>query len=202
MGLMGRRIVGLLGEGINEVIATTMNNAAPMGIINRGGELRMMLWKGSHTARNVENDGWLVANFIHDPMIWVRTAFEDIELDYFIEIVVNGTTMHRLRNCEAWIAFETKVERSASERLLVRLTPLAEKILSSTPRPVNRGFNSVIEATVHATRYIRTKDPTLKVLIEHHLSIVRRCGGEQELDAMKCIISFLGRIEEEARERV
>jgi len=49
---------------------------------------------------------------------------------------------------------------------------------------------------------MRTKDPALKALIDHHLNIVRRCGGEQELDAVKCIISFLGRIEEEARERL
>ena len=61
--------MGLLTEGINEVIATTRFNAAPMGIISRGGELRMMLFHGSHTAANIERDGWVVANFVYDPVL-------------------------------------------------------------------------------------------------------------------------------------
>ncbi|HNI42158.1 MAG TPA: DUF447 domain-containing protein, partial [Methanoregulaceae archaeon] len=34
--------MGLLREGINEVIATTCRNAAPMGIIYRNGVARMV----------------------------------------------------------------------------------------------------------------------------------------------------------------
>ncbi|MGE5831376.1 MAG: DUF447 domain-containing protein, partial [Methanomicrobiales archaeon] len=64
--------MGLLREGINEVIATTWNNAAPMGIIFRDGEYRMVLFRGSHTAMNIERWGWVVANIVHDPVLWVR----------------------------------------------------------------------------------------------------------------------------------
>jgi len=58
-----------LKDGINEVIATTACNAAPMGIHYRDGEANMVLFCGSHTAQNVERDGWVVANFIHDPVL-------------------------------------------------------------------------------------------------------------------------------------
>ena len=52
--------MGLLKPGINEVIATTEFNAAPMGIIFREGVARMVVFSGSHTAKNIENE---VLNF-------------------------------------------------------------------------------------------------------------------------------------------
>lgn len=177
--------MGLLGEGINEVIATTRFNAAPMGIIHRDGTCRMILFRGSHTAQNVEREGWIVANLTHDPMIWVRTALEDLEPSFFEDITVRERTMHRLRECEGWIAFGTVVEHQAKESLVIRLTPLHEEIRSSAPLAVNRGFNSLIEATVHTTRYLRFGDPALRDLIDHHAAIVRKCGGRRELAALE-----------------
>jgi hypothetical protein len=192
VGLLG----GLLGEGINEVIATTFTNAAPMGIINRGDKgPRMVLFRGSHTAKNVERYGWIVANITYDPLIWVRTAFEDLPPEYFTDLTFNCRPMYRLRDCEAWIAFEASIENETKDNLIVRLTPLTEGILSTTPRPVNRGFNSVIEATVHATRYVRFKDPKLLELIEHHARIVRKCGGKMEVEAMEMLREFIEREE-------
>ncbi|MDD1713281.1 MAG: DUF447 family protein, partial [Methanoregulaceae archaeon] len=49
--------MGLLREGINEVIATTRGNAAPMGIIFREGKITMMVFRGSHTAARLSSDG-------------------------------------------------------------------------------------------------------------------------------------------------
>jgi hypothetical protein len=184
--------MGLLSEGINEVIATTRANAAPMGVHHRGGEMRMILYKGSHTASNIVRDGWVVANLTHDPLIWVRTAFEDLPLDAFTDFAIDDRSFLRLCDCEAWIAFDAAVEKESGEALVIRLTPIAESILTCTPRPVNRGFNSVIEATVHATRYLRWKDPKLKELIDHHARIVERCGGEREREAMEMLKTYLG----------
>jgi hypothetical protein len=186
--------MGLLSEGINEVIATTFANAAPMGIIHRGGEVpRMVLFRGSHTARNVERYGWIVANLTHDPILWVRTAFEDLPPEYFADITFNCRPMYRLRDCEAWIAFAAEVEKETAERLTVRLSPLTEEVRSPLPRFVNRGFNSVIEATVHATRYVLFKDPELLKLVDHHERIVRRCGGKREVEAMELLMDFIKR---------
>ena len=41
--------MGLLREGINEVIATTTVNAAPMGVILRNGRYTLVAFLGSHT---------------------------------------------------------------------------------------------------------------------------------------------------------
>jgi len=186
--------VGLLGEGITEVIATTRNNAAPIGIINRDGVLRVVLFHGSHTSENVARDNWLVANFTFDPVVYVRTAFSDLPLDAFAEEVVEGTHMHRLKETEAWVAFRTEVERDGSESVVVRLTPLSEKTLDLRFHPVNRGFAGIIEATVHATRYVHNHDPWLGKLIEHHASLVRRCGSAREQEALAMLMEYTGEI--------
>ena len=82
--------MGLLKTGINEIIATSAFNAAPMGIHLRDKEATMFLFPGSHTAENVVRDGWIVANIIHDPVMYVKTAFDDLPRDAFVEEPVSG----------------------------------------------------------------------------------------------------------------
>jgi hypothetical protein len=183
--------VGLLRDGINEVIATTRCNAAPMGIINRKAEPRMVLFHGSHTAEYVERDGWVVANFIFDPVVYVRTAFDDLPADAFVEEEVAGTIMHRLEGAEAWIAFGAEVEHRGAESMVVRLTPLKEEVIDLRLHPVNRGFAGIVEATVHATRYVMNRDPLLEQLIEHHGGIVRKCGGPREWEALELLWKYI-----------
>jgi len=167
----------LLQQGINEVIVTT------------------------HTEENVRLDGWVVANFIFDPLIYVKTAFEDLPEDeiHFVEETIGGNisgstdglTVHRLEGVEAWGAYRCTVERSTNEALVVSLTPVYEEITGLRLHPVNRGFFSVIEATVHATRYVRNKDPRLRELIEHHAGLVRKCGGERDVEAIEYLLKRL-----------
>lgn len=183
--------MGILTEGINEVIATTRGNAAPMGIICREGKIRMVCFTGSHTAENLARDRWIVANILHDPVMYVKTAFSDLADDAFCQEDVNGTPMARLADAEAWIAFSAIIEHRGTESMAVRLIPLCEKVVTCKPHPVNRGFTGIIEATVHGTRYMITRDPELKRLIDHHAAIVRKCGGERELEALALLESFL-----------
>lgn len=183
--------MGLLTEGINEVIATTDRNAAPMGIINRSGSLHMVLFRGSHTARNVARDRWVVANFIFDPVIYVRTAFDDLPQDAFVSEDIGGMAICRLRDVEAWAVFAADVERSSGEAFVVRLNPLKEEVLDLRLHPVNRGFASIVEATVHATRYVRNRDPWLGRLIEHHSALVRKCGGAREWEALELLERYI-----------
>jgi hypothetical protein len=185
--------LGLLREGINEVIATTRMNAAPMGIIVRRGEARMVVFRGSHTAERIEDDGWLVANFIFDPVLYVRTAFGDLPPSLFIEEMIDGTAMQRLSGAEGWAAFRAVISKQTDESLIVRLTFLREEVLKPLIHPVNRGFNSVIEATIHATRYRLTGSPELIDWIDHHAGIIRKCGGPREQEAFRLIQSYLGR---------
>jgi uncharacterized protein len=184
--------MGLLREGINEVIATTWGNAAPMGIHLRDGVYRMVLFRGSHTAMNIERWGWVVANIVHDPVLWVRTAFSDLPAAAFAEEPVEGFLVHYLPEAEAWIAFDAAVEHRARESLTATLAPMKEEVLSPQVHPVNRGYNSVIEAAVHGTRWLWNKDPGLRQLIDHHRSVIRRCGGPRELEALGMLDGYLG----------
>jgi hypothetical protein len=100
--------------------------------------------------------------------------------------------MLRLRDCEGYTAFSATITRTTEEQIHVTLHPIAEEILCPMIHPLNRGFSSIIEATVHATRYLRTKDPALMRLIEHHMSLVKRCGGKRELEALGMLQGYLG----------
>jgi hypothetical protein len=184
--------MGLLMSGINEVIATTAFNAAPIGIHYREKKYRAYLFLGSHTAQNIARDGWVVANFIHDPLVYVKTAFTDLPKDQFIEEPVDNKTMHRLAGADGWAAFSATVEHRTAETMTVFLDLEKELIEQVAIYPVNRGFNSIIEATVHATRYKVTRDPDLKKHIEYHAGIVRKCGGKKELEALEMLNGYIG----------
>ena len=184
--------MGLLRGGINEVIATTTFNAAPIGIHLRGQKASVVLFHGSHTAENISRDGWVVANFIHDPVLYVKTAFEDLPKEQFIEEPVNGKTMHRLAGADAWAAFSATVEHRTAESMTVLLTLEKELIEKVAIYPVNRGFNSLIDATVHATRYRITRNAGLKEHIDYHAGLVRKCGGKKELEALAMLLDYIG----------
>jgi hypothetical protein len=178
-------------SGINEVIATTAFNAAPIGIHYREKKYRAVLFLASHTAQNIARDGWVVANFIHDPVVYVKTAFVDLPKEQFIEEPVNGRTMHRLAGADGWAAFSATVEHRTAEAMTVSLQLEKELIEEVAIYPVNRGFNSLIDATVHATRYKITRDADLKKHIEYHAGIVRKCGGKRELEALEMLWGYI-----------
>lgn len=183
--------MGLLGQGISEVIATTRGNAAPVGIHRRGDELSAVLYRGSHTAANAAREGWLVANVVHDPVLFVRTAFDDLPADAFVSI--SGLGWDRLVSAEGYAACRVEVERETPEALWVGLVVVQEEVIEPRCVPVNRGRCAVIEAAVHATRFGLSRDPRLGELIEHHASIVRRCGGPAELEALELLRGYIDR---------
>jgi hypothetical protein len=183
--------MGLLREGINEIIATTAFNAAPMGIHYRNGSATMILFAGSHTAENIERDGWVIANYVYDPVLFVRTAFEDLPLESFINEPVHGKILQRLSGADAWAAFTATVEHKSREAMKVRLTLKKEIIEDVAVHPVNRGFNSIIDATVHATRFRETQDQELKNLIGYHAGIVRKCGGKRDIEALELLLKYI-----------
>ena len=176
--------MGLLGEGINEIIATTRKNAAPIGIIYRNEKYSAVLFHGSHTEENVLRDGWLVANIVYDPVLYVETAFGDLPESAFCEEVVQGKTVDRLCEAEAWVLFECRLERNTGEASVVSLMPVKEEVISAVVRPFNRGFAAVIDATVHATRYLVNRDPALYQMIQYNFRIIKKCGDTKEQEAL------------------
>lgn len=184
--------MGLLRGGINEIIATTAFNAAPIGIHFRDKEYHAVLFLGSHTEQNVSRDGWLVANIIHDPILYVKTAFGDLPEDQFTKEPVNGRTMYRLAGADGWAAFTATAGHRTAEAVIMSLHLEKELMENVALYPVNRGFNSIIDATVHATRYTITRDADLKKHIEYHAGLVRKCGGKRELEALKMLEGYIG----------
>lgn len=178
-------------EGINEVIVSTCDNAAPMGIIRKNDNLSMIVFRSSHTANNIIRDGWVVAHISHDPVLFVKTAFEDPAGDSFIREKIGDFTIHRLRGVQNWIVFAASVEHSTAEKIFVHLEPVHAHIVPALPTPVHRGLNNIIEATVHATRFVLTADPELAALIRHHGDLVLRCGGEPEKRAIRLLYFYV-----------
>ncbi|WP_319378222.1 DUF447 domain-containing protein [uncultured Methanocorpusculum sp.] len=185
--------MGLLGEGITEVIAVTKDNAAPIGIIVRSGQSpKMILFKGSKTAENVEKYGWVTANFVSDPYLYPLYAFSDVAKSDLRNVFVGEMVMQLLRDADAWMAFTARIVNETKDAYFVELEPVGSEYCRDEMRPVNRGFNSVIDATVHATRYVMNHDPKLRELIEYHLGIVRKCGGPRDLEAAALIKEVCG----------
>lgn len=176
--------------GISEVIATTRNdqpNAAPIGIINRN-FLYAVLYRESHTFSNVKKNGELVANFVLDPLLYVKTAFEDLDASFFR----SDQAAPVLQAAYAWVEFTCSIaEKPTQKSAVVHLHPVRSVVLHRPMMPANRAFCALIEATIHATRYRKLKDPKYLKLAAHYESVVRRCGGAQELEAFQLLKRYL-----------
>ena len=176
--------MGLLSFGINEIIAVTKDNAAPIGIILREGQCpKMILFKGSKTEENIRKYGWVTANFVSKASLYARYAFGDVRGD---ELTAEGD-MQRLTEADAWIGFTAEVVNETEQTYLVDLTPVSETVLTPGIRRVNRGFDAVIDATVHATRYVFNHSAELRERICYDFELIRKCGGEDELAAKKLL---------------
>ena len=117
----------------------------------------------------------------------------DLLEDLFVKFMTAADTpipMQRLSACEAWEAFTTTVVSDNPETLVVELTPVASDVSNLQPHPHNRAFAGIIETTVHATRYVETRDPALWVLIEQAAEIVRKCGGKEHVEALDLLLTF------------
>ncbi len=183
-------IDAMLGQGISEVIATTRGdeaNAAPMGLVNRD-FLYIKMYRSSHTFLNVQRNGRLAANFVLDPKLYVKSAFDDLEpACYYYD---GG--MPILRAAYAWIEFACSLFDGSEQRnVVVRLRPVRSRIKKRPIAPINRGFNAVIEATIHATRYSVLQEPKYLKLIDYCGTIINRCGGQRELEAFKLLRTYL-----------
>lgn len=182
--------MGLLGTGITEIIAVTKDNAAPIGIILKPEQTpKMVLFNGSNTSENILKYGWVTANFVSDSYPYAYYAFNDCAASDLKEINAGGNTMQILANAEAWIAFSAKILHETEHTYFVELTEIASESISLSIRPVNRGFNSIIDAAVHATRYVMKPTDELRTLLEYHLAIAKKCGGEREQQAAELIQS-------------
>lgn len=178
----------LLNARITETVATTRGddgtpNAAPMGVRCEEGRTYAHLWEGSTTLENVRATNEVVVNFTRDPVVYVESALGDGG-----GFVTDG----RLRDADGWVRCEAeRVEGWEGNggvtrwRLIERKRHVESRVLPTH----SRGFASVIEATVHATR-LEFK-PGLRDLYEHHVDVAEKCGGEREREAAERLRGYV-----------
>lgn len=184
-------------EGISETIVSTgldTPNAAPIGIIRKNQKTFVRIFKGSHTGENLIREEVLVANVVYDPLLLVRSTFSDIESSEFDFVDIDGKRFPVLKSAISWVAFRCINLKDTEQTVVSDLIPLGAGFCEANRRAIpapNRGFNAVLEATVHATRYQLTGDEKYLELIRHYESLASKCGGENEKKAMKLIYEVL-----------
>lgn len=190
----------MVDSRITETVATTVGsdngdrkpepNAAPMGVLKENGRLYARLWEGSTTLENVRSTEKVVVNITRDPVVYVEGALGDPSR--FVESGNQKGSAARLSEPDAWFFCDTNRVQSESSREEVTRWRLEERHGRVINRPVptySRGFASVVEATVHATR-LEFK-PGLRELYEHHLGVAEKCGGEREREAVGMLRSYI-----------
>ncbi|MDI3503045.1 MAG: uncharacterized protein PWR13_406 [Archaeoglobi archaeon] len=178
-------------NGIYEVIVTTKDlfneyNAAPMGLIADDSGFHFMIYTDTRTFTNIVETEELCVNFVFDPLLYVRSAFTRIPREEFEER--DGVVF--LRDADAWIWGRAEVSDEGEPRR-VEFIPEKSEILRRVVRPVNRGFNSIIEATIHATRLVLSGDERYLEWIRHHFAIVEKCGSSRDKEAMEELKKYI-----------
>ncbi len=125
-----------------------------------------------------------------DAVLFVTSALSDIEPDKF-KFVEDFPV---LKDALGWIVFDCNCKRGENITV-VELSPIRGGINQRnqrTIRPVNRGFNAIIEAAIHATRYVILKEQKYLDCIEYCNTIVKKCGGAREKEAMQMLYENIG----------
>jgi len=191
-------------EGINEVVGITFGesekgerNAAPLGVIvedenSRTAKLRLFYrYTGksvekTHTMKNVEKGSKIYANVCFDPLAFAISAFEDLGEEFFESEFV-------LRGAYSVCVFDVKRIEKLHDLWLCELEAVDGWVVSGA-RAFSRGFAAVVEAAVHATRYVYSTDARKEVekKILELGSVVERCGGKREREAYRYILNRVG----------
>jgi hypothetical protein len=177
----------ILAQGITETIVTTLSrdgkpNAAPMGIVRQGTHTLIRMFPGSRTFVNVSETGHLVANIVTDPLVFVVSAFGDLDDSYFLP---RDAMPPVIRDACAWVYFKAEVDG------VVRLTPLKSEILHCKVPSFSRGFAAVIDAAVTGTRLRFLGDEGRKRIHEDTV-LVEKCGTPRDIEAMERLRDILG----------
>lgn len=157
-----------------------------MGIHMDGGRLFVRIFN-SNTLTNILANPKAAANIVDDPALLVKSALSDVEPEKYK--FVKGFPV--LKQALGWVIFDCDC-RMGENISVVELSPLRGKINRMLIKPVNRGFNAVIEAAIHATRYVGLKEEEYLRQIGYCNTIVQKCGGAREKEAMRLLYELIG----------
>ena len=170
-------------RGVTESVVATLGpngrwNLAALGLF-AGDPVVSRTWGNTRTRRNFHREGEGYVQFTRDPVDCVEAALGIYEREEPV-----------LPSADAWVRVE--VERiNAGEDGDTRWEEWAHAPVESTIErrvvpTTNRGYYAVIEATVAASRLgvESYDDAALERRLAHLESVVERCGGEREREAM------------------
>ncbi|GFO98145.1 hypothetical protein ig2599ANME_2367 [groundwater metagenome] len=157
-----------------------------MGLHKRDGKLFARIYN-SATLSNILANPVAAANIVDDPVLFVKSALSHIEPEGFE--FTDGFPV--LKQALGWIVFDC-TSRKGENISVVELSPVKGKIIQRVIKPVYRGFNAVIEAAIHATRYVSLKEKEYLSQIDYCNTIVHKCGGAREKEAMRLLYELIG----------
>jgi len=177
--------VGL--RGVTESVVTTLGpndrwNVAALGLAapdEPGGPVTARTWGRTRTRRNFAARGGGRVQFTRDPVDFVEAACAIREES---EPVLDST--------DAWVRVDVERldtgEEDGTEWVDWALHPVESDVVRRVVPTTNRGYSAVVEATVAASRldvpaYDRAQ---LEMRLDHLASVVERCGGPREQDAL------------------
>ena len=175
-------------EGITEVIVTSVSksgepNAAPMGVVRHGDRYFIRMFPNTTTLKNVEETGYLMANVTTDPLVYVVSAFENLDSSYFS--MEKDLIVPSLKGAAAWVYCKCSVGE------YVAVEPVTSTIVERVVPVFSRAFPAIIEATILGTRIRFDKGGESEKKIHEYASIVRKCGSPRELEAMEKLKQIL-----------
>ncbi len=142
---------------------------------------------GGRTLDNILSNHVAAANIVHDPVLFVKSALSELgpeEFEYAARFPI-------LKDVQGWIRFDCICKRG-KDISVVEFSLCEATINKRIIKPVNRGFNAVIEAAIHATRYVILKEPKYLEHINYYNAIVKKCGGAREKEAMRLLYELIG----------
>lgn len=201
-----------ISEGISEIILTTRNtienppekyNAAPIGIIWKNDKMFLHLFTGTKTCRNLTTEKYFAANMTDDAVLYTLSTFYDLKEENFSTVSIEAENSVEmipvLKNASRFVIFKCLSQKASDDIMIIEIEPVLFRKMNAENESllINRGFNSVIEACVHMTRYEKTKDPLFIDLIRHHFSLIQRCGRKRDKEGLALLKKRLIEIESE-----
>lgn len=170
-------------RGVTESIVATLGpngrwNLAALGLF-AGEPVTSRTWGNTRTRRNFHREGEGYVQFTRDPVDFVEAALGIYERDEPVLPSADARVRVEVERVDSGEDGGTRWEEWAH-------TPVEAAVERRVVPTTNRGYNAVIEATVAASRLdVDTYDDAeLEERLVHLESVVDRCGGEREREAM------------------
>ena len=181
---------------IHSIITVKSNNAAPIGVLCKNpSQIVLYLYEGTHTIKNIHEQGEFIVNITQDPLIFTKSTLGDVDEDYF----ANYKGIPYFKDTDAFFVARVKdikeITRKngfGSSKMSIVTADVEEVVqLKDQIIPLNRGIYAVIESLIHYTRFELADEQTKSIYwqrIKEMNRVAQKVGSPQEKKALKEII--------------